>query len=100
MRDSTELTRATVDQIVVSVGPYKFHNDEHRGSSSLAKSGGIASPPQRIFSPLQTWHPLSRSIRQVSAVDCITVVLLVSNSWHNAIPSRATSRLAMTNCAP
>src|SRR5229473_4821891 len=100
MRDSVELTRDTVDHIVVSVGPYIFHNDEHRGISSLAKSGGIASPPQRIFSCSQPCHPLSRIIRQVIGVACITVALLASKSWRNALPSRATSRPAMTTRAP
>src|SRR5215471_11893080 len=100
MRDCTERTRDTVDQIVVSVGPYKFHNDEHRGINSLAKSGGIASPPQRIFNPSQPGHPLSRSIRQVIGVACITVAWLASKRWLNAAPSRATSRRAMTTRAP
>src|SRR5215472_5409170 len=100
MRNSAELTRATVDQTVVSVGPYKFHNDEHRGISSLAKSGGIASPPHRIFRLSQPCHPLSTIIRQVVGVACITVALLDSKSPRNAMPSRTTSRLAMTTCAP
>ena len=100
MRFSTERTRDTVDHIVVSVGPYKFHNVPHRGIISLANSGGIASPPHSTFSPSRPCQPLSRSMRQVIGVACITVALLSCKSWRNARPSRAMSRPAMTAREP
>src|SRR5438128_10227047 len=62
-----------VDQMVVSVGPYTFHNSLHRGRSSLARSRGNDSPPQRtlrVDAPLQL---ASASARHVAGVACITV---------------------------
>src|SRR5438105_9005344 len=47
-------TGYTVDQIVVSVGPYMFHTVGLLLDSALASSRGKASPPHRI---LRSWLP-------------------------------------------
>src|SRR3954468_9536234 len=93
---STELTFQTVDQIVVSVGPYIFQRDEQRGISCRAKSGGNASPPHRIFMCLRPFHPVSSKSRHVAGVACITVAQLFSNRCPRRRPSMATSRSAIT----
>src|SRR5207245_8028402 len=46
---SPDSTLCTVDQMVVSVGPYIFHTDPERARSSSARSRGSASPPHKIF---------------------------------------------------
>src|SRR5271157_791150 len=70
---SADVIRQVVDQMVVSVGPYKFQRDEQRGSSSAVNGGSNTSPPQRIFMSLRPFQPLSISIRQAIGVACITV---------------------------
>src|SRR5207253_10425585 len=61
----------SVDQIVVSVGPYMFHNSPQRGSSSLANSRDKASPPHSTLSLWSPFQPASISIRQVAGVACM-----------------------------
>src|SRR6516164_3442292 len=70
---SADVILQTVDQTVVSVGPYMFHNSAHRGSSSFARSRGIDSPPQRALKPADPFHPASISARHAAGVACMTV---------------------------
>src|SRR5437879_6391105 len=90
----------TVDQIVVSVGPYIFQTDEVLGASCSTRSRGTASPPQRILRSLQPFHPASRSKRHVAGVACMHVAPQVSNISRNRSPSAAISRLARMTRAP
>src|SRR3989442_854347 len=70
---AAEVPRWTVDQMVVSVGPYIFHNSLHRGRSSFARSGGRDSPPQRTLRVDEPLQPASTSARHVAGVACITL---------------------------
>ncbi len=85
---------------MVSVGPYMFHNSPQQGSSWLAKSGGKASPPHKIFSLGSPVQPVSSKRRQVAGVACITVAFESANRRRNCSPSAACSRDARTTLAP
>jgi len=94
------VTRSTIIQMVVSVGPYKFHNSAQRGSSALASAGDRASPPHRMRRSALPGHWLASSICQVAGVACITVTswrVSRSASWN---PSFAASLEAITTLAP
>ncbi len=93
-------TRATDDQIVVSVGPYIFQSDLHRGSSASARSVDQASPPHRIFNSGLPVQPAASKSRQVAGVACITVAPQCFNRDESRNPSAATSLPAMTTRAP
>src|SRR5688572_16118226 len=64
----TDSTRWSVDQTVVSVGPYTFHSSPTFGRSAAASSGGIGSPPHSAFRPRSPAHPDAASTRQVEGV--------------------------------
>jgi len=66
------VTRFAVDQIVVSVGPYMFHNSKSRSTNASASASGNASPPHNALKPGRPRQPESTSIRQVVGVACIT----------------------------
>src|SRR6185295_11210925 len=87
------LCRLTLDQIVVSVGPYIFHNSPTRPVSSAASSWLNASPPTNPFICRLPCQPLSISSRQPAGVACITVASLSSSSCFNASPSLVAWRL-------
>src|SRR5712691_8126191 len=90
---SAEPTWYTVDQIVVSVGPYMFQTDRLLLTNSLANSRGRASPPHRILRSLLPSHPASTSERQVMGVACMNVAPDVASFSRNRGPSPAVSRL-------
>src|SRR6267143_1551890 len=83
----------SVDQIVVSVGPYMFHNSPQRGSSSLANSRDNASPPHSTLSLRSPFQPASMSIRQVAGVACMMVAPQAAIRSFKSNPSEAVSRL-------
>ncbi|MNW62016.1 hypothetical protein D3C74_401190 [compost metagenome] len=91
---------ATVDQIVVSVGPYIFQSEPTLGSSSLATSGGRLSPPHNAFNRLLPAYPDSSSIFHVAGVACITVIPCVASSSPKTLPSAASRFVARTTSAP
>ena len=62
-RPSPAVTLCSVDQMVVSVGPYRFHKAWHFGSSRSANSRGSVSPPHNIFRSCASVHPGSSSRR-------------------------------------
>src|SRR6185295_18231147 len=64
------LCRLTLDQIVVSVGPYIFHNSPTRPAKSAANSWPSASPPTSPFICRLPCQPLSIISRQLFAVAC------------------------------
>ena len=77
-----------VDQIVASVGPYKFQTEQPHLCNSNARVGDKASPPQSIFNFcifkfLLPLHPASNSIPHVDGVACIIVTFSVSNLFNN-----------------
>src|SRR5256885_2047266 len=97
----TDLTRLMADQMVVSVGPYRFHNSPPAARSRSANSPPSASPPHNFLNPVAPpLHPDSNSSLQVAGVACISVALLEESEAANSLPSTAVSRLAMTRRAP
>src|SRR5690242_5388336 len=98
--EPADVTGYTDDQIVVSVGPYMFHNWPHRGSNCAASSPGNASPPQSALRRELPFHPLSRRIRQVAGVACRTVTFQRLISAASCFPSVACSREARTILEP
>src|ERR1700733_7033010 len=65
MVTSSDLIRASDDQIVVSVGPYIFQTDPQVDTSRAARSRSIASPPQSTLRRRSPFHPDSNNLRQV-----------------------------------
>src|SRR5262249_12609618 len=61
-------TAYSVDQIVVSVGPYMFHSVFARCLIAAARSGDRASPPHRACKPSPPFQPAARSSRHVAGV--------------------------------
>src|SRR5581483_5140505 len=98
--DSLSVTRCTVDQMVVSVGPYRFHNSEPVDNSRAANSLGRASPPHHIRKLLLPFHPASSNILHVTGVACITVAFEASINCASARPSAATARPTSKTHAP
>src|SRR5262249_46180135 len=94
------LTRASVDQIVVSVGPYRFHTLLLRRTSASLNSPLNASPPHRTLIFSSPSQPLSISIRHVAAVACITLTPLAPNRRPTSCPSPPCARLATTPRPP
>ena len=90
----------TEDQMVVSVGPYIFHNSAQRGSSAAARSPGNASPPQSTFKPRSPGQPASINMRQVTGVACITVAPHRCNAAISNFGSPASSREAIATVPP
>ncbi len=76
-------TLQTVDQIVVSVGPYMFQNEPLRSSSWSASSRDKASPPQSTFNCGLPCQPASISILQVAGVAWITFVPVFASRSFN-----------------
>src|SRR5688500_13482137 len=72
MRSSDSVTRATIDQIVVSVGPYMFQSEAQHLWSCVARFLVRASPPDSILRPGEPFHPAPSSIVQVVGVSCMT----------------------------
>ena len=93
-------TRYTDDQMVVSVGPYMFHNSPQRGSKVTARSGGRASPPQSAFKLRSPVQPASTNMRQVTGVACITVAPERVRAVMSRAGSPASSREAISTVAP
>ena len=93
-------TLQAADQIVVSVGPYRFQSDAHRFNNWFASSRSRASPPHRILSRSLPSQPASSSSLHVAGVACITVAPEFANCSDNLAPSAATSRLTSARCAP
>ena len=93
-------TRVIVDQIVVSVGPYRFHNSRMFAARASASAVGSASPPQSTRSSAQPCQPWVSSRRQAAGVACMTVTLCRRISRLSACASAATEALASSNCAP
>src|SRR2546427_11609936 len=94
------VTRLTDDQIVVSVGPYRFHTSPASGTSSLARSRGSASPPQRILRFVSPVHPAVLNIFHVAGVACITVGRLSSMHLRSSKPSLAARVVASSPTPP
>src|SRR2546427_12031043 len=92
--------RVAADQIVVSVGPYMFHNEALRWSRGSARSWFQASPPQRILSFGCPFQPAASNKRQVAGVACITVAPERASKRSSLLPSEGDSRLATTTRAP
>ncbi len=93
-------TRATEDQMVVSVGPYMFHSVTPVASRRRARSVGSASPPARAVKPGPPRQPVSSSMRQAEGVACIIVAPEVTRAVARRAPSVTVSRSARTTRAP
>jgi hypothetical protein len=85
----------TVDQIVVSVGPYMFHTDAARATSASARSplNGLSAAQdlQSRIAPPTGFKDHAPGRR----VACITVTRPPSSCSFNHAPSTAFSRVAM-----
>ena len=81
----------SVDQIVVSVGPYMFHSSPPP-ARAVGERAGSASPPQSAVRPGRPGQPASSNRRQVAGVACIRVIAVRSARRAGArgsTPSRA-----------
>ena len=67
------VTRVQDDQIVVSVGPYIFHNSPDPCNKRSASSRGSASPPHSNLKFAGARNPASSSSRQLAGVACMAV---------------------------
>src|SRR5204862_2589249 len=90
----------SVDQIVVSVGPYRFQASAALSSNLSAKERDKFSPPQRIFNLWLPRQPVSSNIRHVTGVACITVAWELSIKSARRLPSKTVSASATTTVAP
>jgi len=97
---NSSTTGRMLDQIVVSVGPYMFHNPPTRLRSQPANSPGNASPPHNAFRLERPSQCAARNNRHVAGVACIIVMPKSSNARISCVPSLATSRLANTQHDP
>ena len=85
-------TRARDDQMVVSVGPYRFQTSGARVARASASSAASVSPPVHARNGgLLPSHPASTSRRQVAGVACMTVAPLAAANVNNCAPSRRNS---------
>src|SRR6185436_20341479 len=85
-------TLCTVDQMVVSVGPYMFHSEPERSRRDRASAGGNASPPHNALNVGPPDQPASIRSRHVDGVACMTVASLARSKSRRRAPSDATSR--------
>src|SRR5215471_1574218 len=92
------VTFHTLDQTVVSVGPYKLKTDLPLGISASARSLDSGSPPQSILSSGFPSQPASKSILHIVGVACITLALLASIRSINSRGSIGVSRESTTTC--
>src|SRR5262249_47656875 len=90
----------TVDQMVVSVGPYIFHRQPQRSVKDSANARGNDSPPQRILSSGEPSHPASSSNRHVAGVAWTTEARLFAKASWSRVPLAPTARLTRTIRAP
>src|SRR5262249_35270408 len=90
----------TVDQMVVSVGPYMFHRQPQRSIKDSANAGGSDSPPQRILRFGDPSQPASSSNRHVAGVAWTTEARLFAKASWSRVPLEATARLTSTMRAP
>ncbi len=88
------------DQIVVSVGPYTFHNRPTRALNLCASSPDSASPPHSAFSPGRPAQPDSSSSLHVDGVACITVAPLPSSAADSVCAFRLASLSSTITRAP
>src|SRR5256884_4519624 len=88
------------DQIVVSVGRYRFQSGLHLASKSFARSRDWAWPPQSTLKRSRPIQPASINMRQVAGVACITVAPEAAMKSFKSRPSIVASRGAITTLAP
>ncbi|CUI68042.1 Uncharacterised protein [Achromobacter xylosoxidans] len=94
-------TCQTLDHTVVSVGPYMFHTDSARASSSSASARGSASPPHsRRLSATARGQPDCSNSCQVVGVACIMVTAWRRIRSSSVWPSRLSCWRAITTLAP
>ena len=93
-------TRLTADQMVVSVGPYKFQRLTPAPVKEADKSTGRASPPQNAAKAGVGFQPVSSNTLQVTGVACIVVIPYCAIAFCSARPSIEVSREAMTTRPP
>src|SRR5689334_2119202 len=92
--------RSIVDQTVVSVGPYMFHNAFVLAHNCLARSGGSASPPHNAVRDVLPDQPASKRSRQVAGVACMSVGFTVSMQRIRFLPLIVAARLAISTRPP
>ncbi|SFY52140.1 hypothetical protein STEPF1_05410 [Streptomyces sp. F-1] len=93
-------SRALVDQMVVSVGPYMFHTAAPAPASADARAPSSASPPTRIRRPSAAAGSASRSARHSPGVAWRTETPCARISRPSRAGSRTASRSATTTVAP
>src|SRR2546425_388038 len=94
------VTSAHEDQMVVSVGPYMFHNPTPAPTSHSAKPGGNPSPPHNTRRPRDGTQPSLKSIRHVDGVACTQLAPDASNNPANDFAEDATTNRAPTDNGP
>ena len=94
MYDGCGGTCQQVDQTVVSVGPYMFHNVSGSAVRSRARSSGSGSPPTRARKPSVGCQSAASSRRQVPGVACMTVMFHCCRRSARRWPSPVSSRSA------
>src|SRR6185437_14899438 len=94
-----EVIRQTDDQMVVSVGPYIFHNSPFESRAS-ANGGRIGSPPQSILKPDLPFQSDSSSMRHWPGVAWRIVAPDDSITRESFFGSRHSSLVAMWTRAP
>ncbi|KGC56648.1 hypothetical protein Y023_537 [Burkholderia pseudomallei A79D] len=94
------VTGATIDQIVVSVGPYRFQTSPPSSSSRALTASGSVSPPHSTRMRRALRQPACSSISHVDGVACITVGRAASINSRSRPPSRADALSQITQCAP
>ena len=92
--------RSSVDQTVVSVGPYRFHKALQRDSSRVASALLRVSPPHSAVSSGSPRQPASNSIAQVAGTACIRVGRLRRMRSISAGPSSSSCGGASSRRAP
>src|SRR5947209_537124 len=100
LRAARSSTVATVDQIVVSVGPYRFVTEAAHSTNEAAKSAGKASPPTNTRTPASSEAASAATARHKLGVACITDTPADTTVWRSANGSAAASRPATTTAAP
>src|ERR1044072_1638621 len=88
---SFAVTLAIVDQIVDSVGPYKFQTESVPVKNRSANPRVRSSPPHRTGTRAGHSQPASTRSRHIDGVACITLAWELSSRAISLVASRLSS---------
>src|ERR1044071_520702 len=97
---SFAVTLAIVDQMVDSVGPYRFQTEFAPSKNRSAKPRVSASPPLRMVNPAGHCQPVSKRTCHIDGVACITLGWEVLIRAINLVASRLSSVLLTISLTP